>query len=199
MKSRFLFLLSILTMIFAVSCEKDPSISGEQSGLGEVGTEITGTFSGASDIKVKVTALDNGVSTVGGTFKMTDERYMRLINSHPKYFEVNGDQVTVKDLKFKFTENGIENVSGEENGVIINYHSKVGDTYSNGRKVTHVSSDNDFDWRGMRIKVIEVEQNKNKGEGVKSVKYWGNHRFGIVAVETTFDDGTVDFATVRIW
>ena len=50
----------------------------------------------------------------------------------------------------------------------------------------------------MKIKVIQVENTSNKADGVKSVTYWGNHRFGIVAVETTFDDGSTDFASVFI-
>ena len=64
--------------------------------------------------------------------------------------------------------------------------------------MTHVSTDNDFSWRGMKIKVIQVEGETQKADGVKSVTYWGNHRFGIVAVETTFDDGSTDYASVYI-
>lgn len=198
MKRIHLILISLLAMACIVSCEGFETITGEQSELGEVGTTLTGTFNGASDINVSVVSLENGISTVEGTFTMTDPRYKKLIESHPKYFDVNGDKVRVHDVKFKVTTNGIENVSGESNGIIIKYDSKEGDTYSNGRKVTHVSTDNDFSWRGMKIKVIKVEGEPKKADGVKSVTYWGNHRFGIVAVETTFDDGTTDFASVVI-
>ena len=198
MKRIHLILISLLAMACIVSCEGFETITGEQSELGEVGTTLTGTFNGASDINVSVVSLENGISTVEGTFTMTDPRYKKLIESHPKYFDVNGDKVRVHDVKFKVTTNGIENVSGESNGIIIKYDSKEGDTYSNGRKVTHVSTDNDFSWRGMKIKVIRVEGEPKKADGVKSVTYWGNHRFGIVAVETTFDDGTTDFAYVVI-
>ena len=198
MKKIHLILISLITMVCLVSCEGYETITGDQSDLGEVGTTLTGTFNGASGINVSVVSLDNSVSTVEGTFNMTDPRYKKLMESHPKFFEVNGDKVTVHDVKFKVTTNGIENVSGENNGIIIKYDSKEGDTYSNGRKVTHVSTDNDFSWNGMKIKVIEVEGPTNNTDGVKSVKYWGNHRFGIVAVETTFDDGSTDYATVRI-
>jgi hypothetical protein len=198
MKRIHLILISLLAMACIVSCEGFETITGEQSELGEVGTTLTGTFNGASDINVSVVSLENGISTVEGTFTMTDPRYKKLIESHPKYFDVNGDKVRVHDVKFKVTTNGIENVSGESNGIIIKYDSKEGDTYSNGRKVTHVSTDNDFSWRGMKIKVIQVEGEPKKADGVKSVTYWGNHRFGIVAVETTFDDGTTDFASVVI-
>lgn len=198
MKRIHLILISLLAMACIVSCEGFETITGEQSELGEVGTTLTGTFNGASDINVSVVSLENGISTVEGTFTMTDPRYKKLIESHPKYFDVNGDKVRVHDVKFKVTTNGIENVSGESNGIIIKYDSKEGDTYNNGRKVTHVSTDNDFSWRGMKIKVIKVEGEPKKADGVKSVTYWGNHRFGIVAVETTFDDGTTDFASVVI-
>ena len=198
MKKFHLILIALLAMACVVCCEGFETITGEQSELGEVGTTLTGTFNGASNINVSVVSLENGISTVEGTFIMTDPRYKKLIESHPKYFDVDGDKVRVHDVKFKVTTNGIENVSGESNGIIIKYDSKEGDTYSNGRKVTHVSTDNDFDWRGMKIKVIQVEGTPNKADGVKSVTYWGNHRFGIVAVETTFDDGSTDFASVVI-
>lgn len=198
MKKIHLILVSLVAIAAIVSCEGIQTITGEQSELGEVGTTLTGTFNGASNIDVSVVSLDNGISTIEGTFTMTDPRYMELIKSHPKFFDVEGDKVRVHDIKFKVTTNGIENVSGENNGIIIKYDSKEGDTYSNGRKVTHVSTDNDFSWRGMKIKVIQVEGQTRKADGVKSVTYWGNHRFGIVAVETTFDDGTTDFASVII-
>ena len=198
MKKFHLILIALLAMACVVCCEGFETITGEQSELGEVGTTLTGTFNGASNINVSVVSLENGISTVEGTFTMTDPRYKKLIESHPKFFDVDGDKVRVHDVKFKVTTNGIENVSGESNGIIIKYDSKEGDSYSNGRKVTHVSTDNDFDWRGMKIKVIQVEGTTSKADGVKSVTYWGNHRFGIVAVETTFDDGSTDFASVVI-
>lgn len=198
MKNIISFLLSISVLFNILSCEKFETITGEQSALGEVGTTLNGDFNGASNVDVKVVSLDNGISTIEGTFTMTDPRYKKLIESHPKFFDVDGDKVRVHDVKFKVTTNGIEHVSGESNGIVIKYDSKKGDTYSNGRKVTHVSTDNDFKWRGMNIKVIQVEGETPKAEGVKSVTYWGNHRFGIVAVETTFDDGSTDYASVLI-
>ena len=198
MKKIFTILLSVSVLFAVVSCEGFETITGEQSELGEVGTTLTGNFNGASNIDVKVVSLDNGISTIEGTFTMTDPRYKKLIESHPKYFDVDGDKVRVHDVKFKVTTNGIENVSGESNGIVIKYDSQEGDTYSNGRRVTHVSTDNDFSWRGMKIKVIQVEGETQKADGVKSVTYWGNHRFGIVAVETTFDDGSTDYASVYI-
>ena len=51
-------------MASVVCCEGFETITGEQSELGEVGTTLTGSFNGASDINVSVVSLDNGISTV---------------------------------------------------------------------------------------------------------------------------------------
>ena len=112
MKKFHLILIALLAMACVVCCEGFETITGEQSELGEVGTTLTGTFNGASNINVSVVSLENGISTVEGTFTMTDPRYKKLIESHPKYFDVDGDKVRVHDVKFKVTTNGIENVSG---------------------------------------------------------------------------------------
>lgn len=199
MKRLFLTLLSISALLVCISCgEKANTLGGEQSPYGEVGTTFNGTFSGASNVDIKVTSLDNGISTLEGSFTMTDPRYMNIIKKYPMIYEVNGDQVRVHDIKFKATSEGVENLSGIFAGVIIKYKANVGDTYNTGGKVTHVSSDNDFKWGAMKIKVVEVENKSKKVDGVKKVTYWGNHRFGIVAVETEFEDGTTDYATISI-
>jgi hypothetical protein len=38
--------------------------------------------------------------------------------------------------------------------------------------------------------VIEVRENLNK-YGVKQIRYWANHRFGLVGIEFTFDDNSI--------
>lgn len=199
MKKLFLILLTIPVLFAAASCNKNDSIGGEQDSKGEVGTVLKGDFAGATNINVSVSNLDNGISTVSGTFTMTDERYMKVIKQLPDQFSVDGDKVTIKNIKYKATDEGVENLSGIYDGVLVKYKAKVGDTYSNGGKVTHVSEDNDFQWGSMKIKVVEVQNSKKKLDGVKKVTYWGNHRFGIVAVETEFEDGTKDFATISIF
>lgn len=199
MKKLLLILLTVPALFAAASCNKVDSIGGEQDSKGEVGTVLKGDFAGATNPNVSVSKLDNGISTVSGTFTMTDERYMKVIKQLPDQFSVDGDKVTIKNIKYKATDEGVENLSGIYDGVLVKYKAKVGDTYSNGGKVTHVSKDNDFQWGSMKIKVIEVQNSKKKLDGVKKVTYWGNHRFGIVAVETEFEDGTKDFATISIF
>ena len=200
MRKTLLALFTVAALLATASCNKNNSLGGEQDSKGEVGTVLKGDFAGATNIDVSVTKLNNGVSTVSGTFTMTDERYMNIIKQLPKQFSVDGDEVTIKNIKYKATDEGVENLSGTPyDGVLVKYKAKVGDTYSNGGKVTHVSTDNDFKWGAMNIKVVEVQNSKkSKIQGVKKVTYWGNHRFGIVAVETEFDDGSKDFATISI-
>lgn len=200
MKKLLLTLLAVPMLFVAVSCDDKNALSGDQDEKGEVGTILKGDFSGASNINVSVTKLKNGVSTVEGTFTMTDSRYMNIIKQLPKQFEVDGDKVTIKSIKYKATDEGVENLSGSPyDGVLLKYKAKKGDTYSNAGKVTHVSEDNDFQWGSMKIKVVEVQNSKKKLDGVKKVTYWGNHRFGIVAVETEFSDGSKDYATISIF
>ena len=86
MKKILLTLIAIPVLFAAASCNKNDSIGGEQDSRGEVGTTFKGDFAGASNINVSVTKLDNGVSTVGGTFTMTDERYMNIITQLPDQF-----------------------------------------------------------------------------------------------------------------
>ena len=200
MRKLLLILLTVPALLVATSCEGEKfNLGGDQSPYGEVGTKFSGDFAGASDINLTVTSLDNGISTLEGSFTMTDPRYMEIIKKYPKYYDVDGDKVTVHNVKFKATTEGVENHSGIFDGTIIKYNSKVGDTYNSGGKVKHVSTDNDFQWGSMKIKVVEVENKSGKVAGVKKVTYWGNHRFGIVAVETEFEDGTSDFATISIF
>lgn len=204
MKKLILILLTVPALFIATSCGENSKmkLEGDQSPYGEVGTRFSGTFEGGSNFNLTVTSLDNGVSTLEGTFTMTDPRYKKILQSLPKYCEVDGDKVTIHDIKFKATTDGIENCTGLHKDVILKYDAKVGDTFDNGGKVTHVSKekDNDFDWNGRNIRAVQVEKKKSgKIDGVKKITYWGNHRFGLVAVETEFDDGTSDRAFISIF
>ena len=106
---------------------------------------------------------------------------------------INGDNVSIDGVKVKFTSEGIESFGPLERGIIVKYDSSVGDTYPCGsgkRTVISKSTDDDFFWGGMMIKVLAIEENPNK-LGVKKIVYYANHRWGLVAVEFTFDDNSV--------
>ena len=100
-------------------------------------------------------------------------------------------------MKFKFTDQGIENQTGFLDGVVVRYDAKEGDKYAGGREVTHVSTDNDYEWFIGRIKVIEIEC-KYSDDGISRIKYACNHRFGPVGIELQFEDGTVDKLDFRL-
>ena len=200
MKKLLLILLTVPALFAAASCNKNSSLGGEQDSKGEIGTSFKGDFAGASNVNLSVTELKNGVSTVEGTFTMKDSRYMKVIKEHPEYFDVDGDEVTVHGIKYRATSEGIENLSGGDfDGVLVKYDAKVGDKYNSGGTVTHVSETNDFQWGAMKIKVIKVEHPTKRGGDAEKISYWANHRFGIVAVETEFTDGSRDFATISIF
>lgn len=183
-------------MVFT-ACKKDKAdtLGGMQSPMGEVGETISsswGTVAGVSSIEAEVVSLENGVSSFSGTAVVTNNTIKNILQNHPQT-TVNGDNVTITDIEFRITSEGIESINGLEPGVIVKYDSNVGDTYTiNGgktRTVTAKSTDNDYYWGGMDIKVMQIEENTNK-LGVKKTVYWANHRFGLVGIEFTFDDNS---------
>lgn len=196
MKTR-LFLLLMCGSLFISSCKKDKIdiLGGGQSPIGEVGVTIgstSSTVAGVSSIAASVVALENGVSSFSGTAVITNSAIKNILSNHPQT-EINGNNITITDVEFRITTEGIESINGLEPGVIVKYDSKVGDSYTiNGggkRTVTSKSTDNDYSWGGMDIKVMQIEENTNKF-GVKKTVYWANHRFGLVGIEFTFDDNS---------
>lgn len=186
----------IIAMAF-VSCKKDKSdsIGGSQSPIGAVGVTISSSstaIAGVSAITGKVKTLSDGVSTFSGSAVVTNATIRNIIASY-SLAVVSGNNVTIDGVKVKFTSEGIESIAPLEAGIIANFSSTVGDTYPCGsgkRTVTAVSSTDDFAWGGMLIKVIKVEETPNK-LGVKKIIYFSNHKWGLVAVEFTFDDNSV--------
>lgn len=199
MKKIFYTLILLALAIGMTSCSKEPEhIGGDPSDLGEEGITARVEWPGMSNLNVGIVSVENGISELAGTFDMTEERYLRIFRGIPKgYFEIDGTHVKLQGLKLKFTTEGIENVSGYLDGILVKFDAKEGDTYDGGRKVTHVSEDNDYQWFGMKIKVIEVECPYNK-DGAKNYKVVFNHRFGIVGMTFVFDDGTVDNIPIRL-
>lgn len=197
MKKIFIALTIIAAFAGVVCCEKESHIGGEISNIGSKGTIVECDWEGVSDVDVSVVSVEDGVSEFAGTMTVTDERYLNICKNHPQYFEVNGNSVRMHDVKFKFTTEGIENQTGILDGVVVRYDAQEGDKLAGGRKVTHVSTDNDFQWVFGKIKVIEIS-GKCSEKGVKNIKYWSNHRFGPVAFEFEFDDGTTDKVSIRL-
>lgn len=191
MKTKVL-LPAILIVPLLISCNKIDTLRGEQSPMGEVGVTVSSssfTISGISSAEGEVIGLEDGVSVYSGTAIVTDDNMKDILANFPGT-EIEGDRVTISDIEFKQTDQGIESVSGLAEGIIVDYDAKVGDEYktSDGvRTVVSRSTEDDYYYGFFMIKVIEVEENPNK-YGVKQIRYWANHRFGLVGIEFTFDD-----------
>jgi hypothetical protein len=196
MKAKLFFAVLFIILTFA-ACKKEKTdiLGGGQSPMGEVGETISSSsaaISGVSSINASVVSLNNGISSFSGTAVVTNSAIKNILSNHPQTV-INGDNVTITDIEFRITSEGIESINGLEPGVIVKYDSNVGDSYIiNGggkRTVISKSTDDDYFWGGMLIKAMQIEENTNKF-GVKKTVYWANHRFGLVAIEFTFDDNS---------
>lgn len=163
--------------------------------MGEVGVTVSSTsleIAGVSSINGEVIALKDGISTISGSAQVTNSN-IRNIVSNFRGAEVEGNTVTITDLKFKATDEGIAAVTGLAEGIIVKYDAEPGDEYKTAdgvRTVVSRSVDDDYMYGFFLIKVIEVREDLNK-YGVKQIRYWANHRFGLVGIEFTFDDNSV--------
>jgi len=171
-------------------------LGGEQSAIGQVGVTVTSSsaqINGVSNFQASVTSLSGGVSTYTGSATVANTSIINTLTNLPGV-TVSGNTVTVTGVKFKSTTEGVESIYGFDPGILIKYSSSVGDEYevlgsSTKRVVTAKSTSDDFNWGGMMIKVLKVEENINRG-GIRKITYFGNHKWGMVAVRFDFDDGS---------
>jgi hypothetical protein len=110
---------------------------------------------------------------------------------------INGDQVSITDMKVQQTKEGIKSLTGPGAGVLVKYDSEVGDTYPMGntgreRKVVSKTGLDDYSYGFLLIKTIQVEMEPVtlKSGGVDKITFIANHRFGLVGVKVAFDDAT---------
>jgi hypothetical protein len=144
----------------------------------------------------EITSVEGDKTTISITATLPTN-YPILEGIKSKYKDASGNLKC--DATFKFTDKGIidYNNPNHEPFVLIKYDAKVGDKYTfekpDGtvitREVIRKSTEDDFYWGGMIIKTIDVEQD-SRIPGVEKITYFTNHKFGIVAVRTTMEDGT---------
>ncbi|TVR19598.1 MAG: hypothetical protein EA391_00300 [Balneolaceae bacterium] len=172
-------------------------IGGDPTPIGEVGNTFTvPSIPGTSDRIIEVIESDGGNSVISFSAKVTNPTILQVAN-HRQSFTANGDQVTGQ-LKFRITDKGVQSFTSDGKPfTMVRYDAKVGDKYvlkrSGGdlvRRVVHKSSDNDFYWGFMMIKTIQVEETGFKTPGVSRIKYYFNHRFGMVGMDVFFEDGS---------
>jgi len=178
--------------------------SGSISGSTNIALNTVGnTFSNSVRVglssysgSIAITSVTDGVATVKFQGKIPTN-YPILSGIKAKYKDASGNLVC--EGKFKMTDEGILDYNNKDHKpfALVKYDAKVGDKYtlekSDGttivREVVRVSSADDFYWNGMSIKTVDVEQSSNI-PGVKKITYFTNHKFGMVAVRVTMEDGT---------
>ncbi|MBN1145592.1 MAG: hypothetical protein JXA72_14280 [Bacteroidales bacterium] len=196
MKMR-LWITGLVIAVLLCNCEKDDNggLGGSQSAMGEVGEQLDASnSSGVSNATATVTSLEDGISTMDATATITNEDILDILENVPE-FTVSGNSVSVSDVQFRITTEGIESKIPAYPGIIVKYDSKVGDVYSGGsgieREVIYKSSDDDYPYGFMYIKVIKVEESPTPFPGVSKIAYIANHRFGMVGIDFTLDDNSI--------
>lgn len=205
MKKLFVILLGISVGVFCLSCEKildkedANELKGDPSPMGEVGVIVSSSsaeIAGVSDFSAVVTELKDGVSTYTASAKVTNTFIKNMVSGFPGV-TINGDDVTITNLKMQQTTEGIKCLTGPGAGVLVKYDSKVGDTYPVGntgkeRKVVSKTGEDDYPYGFFLIKTIQVETTPidMKSGGIQKITYIANHKFGMVGVKVDFDDET---------
>lgn len=206
MKKLLTTLLGLTLIVLSVSCDKllnkdDPSeLNGDQSPMGEVGATVessSAAIAGVSNFTATVTSLSDGVSSYNASATVTNDLLKNMVSNFPGV-TINGNTVSITNMKMQQTTDGIKCLTGPGAGIIVKYDSNVGDTYpigssDNVRKVVSKTGVDDYPYGFMLIKTIQVESDPNTLKttgGVSKITYIANHKFGLVAVKVSFDDGT---------
>lgn len=205
MKKLLVIVLSIAIGLLSFSCEKnsdneDPGeLNGVQSPMGEVGATVSSSsveIAGVSNFTAVVTGLADGVSSYSASATITNSLLKNMVSNFPGV-TINGDQVSITDMKVQQTKEGIKSLTGPGAGVLVKYDSEVGDTYPMGntgreRKVVSKTGLDDYSYGFLLIKTIQVEMEPValKSGGVDKITFIANHRFGLVGVKVAFDDAT---------
>lgn len=196
----------LLTFVFACSEDDFTDIGGSQSSIGEVGNSITwGPIQGVAVQKMTVTKLEAGVSTFSCSATTSNSNYTELLKSifpaerFPGTVNITGNKFEAT-VNAKITDEGAQVIFNDGSKLtLVNYNSKVGDKYSANiggvkleNEVIEKSTEDDFYWEGMNIKVIKVRY-KSNFPGVLHVDHIYNHKFGLVGLDVYFEDGTVKY------
>lgn len=204
--SAVLFVICLLPFL---SCKKGDagSIGGSQSEFGEVGNTIDWTVGqfGISGAQMYVSKLENGVSTFSCSGTASNSAYIDLLklvptDRFPGTVNISGNTVEAT-VNAKITTEGMQVIFNNGSKLtLVNYNAKVGDKYSatiDGvtleNEVVQKSTEDDYFWGGMLIKVITVRYNSHS-PGINYVEHYYNHKWGLVGLAVYFEDGTVKYA-----
>lgn len=205
MKKIIFCLSAALLIIISMSCKKSDdestNLEGDQSPMGQVGTTISSSsiaIAGVSDFNGTVVALNNGVSSYNGSAVVTNAVIKNMLSNVPQ-LTIKGDTVFAKDIQARSTTEGIEVFSGLRPGIMVVYGAGAGESWpiegsSDKRTVISKSTDNDYPYGFMFIKVSQIDEPVTGAlkstTGLSKITYWANHRFGLVGVQFEFSDGS---------
>ena len=205
-------IIILISLLFLISCNKDEigDLEGKQSQFGTVGNEILTKAGqlGITDADVYVSKLENGISTFTCSGSTSNSRYIELLKVIPSELfpgtiEITGETVKAT-INVKITDNGSQLIFNDGSKLnIVKYDAKVGDKYTTkvGKytlesEVIEKSTEDDYMWGGMYIKIIRVKS-KSLVPGVSHVEHVYNHKFGFVGVSVHFEDGSVKYVGVE--
>lgn len=202
MKIKFLAFGLIASMFF-VSCNKDDIEGSKLGGSTDLETNkigysygfrgaVDGTTSIGSGFEATVIDKTNDIIEIELKGDLASSVISQIQSSY-----VGADGSVNISGKFINSTEGVAyvNANGEES-ILVKYDAKVGDKWSyttkGGKKLTRevksISTEDDYFWGGMMIKIIEVEQNLPY-PGFSKVVYYANHKWGMVGAAVTTEDG----------
>lgn len=208
-----LFYLAVVILSFTTSCEdlgigggNDSTLKGKTdipintvgNEFSTIGFTVNGTWIDFNP-KMVITKSENGVNTIKLNADLsTNPALSKLNNLIPSSLKDSQGKVNF-EMKVKVTDEGWLDYSNadQEPCVLVKYDGKVGDKYSvttsSGtkieREITYKSTDDDYPYGFMNIKVIKVEQ-ETSFPGIQKYVMYFNHKFGFVGFEVIAEDGT---------
>jgi hypothetical protein len=160
---------------------------------------------GISDIEMEVTSLDGGVSTFTCKATADNSTYIDMLKMVPTdripgNISIVGNTVEAT-VDAKLTDEGIQAVFNDGSKfTLVKYDAEVGDKYKTTidgvtleNEVMEKSTEDDYYWAGILIKVIVVKY-KSHAPGINYVEHVYNHKFGLVGLAIYFEDGSVKYA-----
>jgi hypothetical protein len=193
----FLFgvlLLSSCDLIESIKPNGD--LGGTQSAMGEVGNTFSlGSVAGISGAAAEVKSLTSGVSEISATATISDATLLTIAKNIPELV-ISGNKVSITK-KYRITDEGIQNVYEDGNFTLVKYSDKVGQKYTHKvdgktvtREITYISTNDEYAYGFLAIKVIRVEETGRAIPGVSKIEYITNHKFGLVGFKAYFEDGS---------